>query len=230
MTTPRDILRALLADDSTSPRLTWYGPEGERIELSARVLDNWVSKASNLLVEEADLAPADPVRLDLPAGHWRTFYWALATWNCGGTLHLDDAPAEVTVTSDPTALVGERAPVQVLVSLPALARSASAPLPGGTLDEAADLATYGDVFVDGEDISPEEIALIAQDGQTWTYTELASAPPSAGRRFHLDARHLTQHDLLRRALGVWAHHGSVVITRIEDDALPRILTSEAVDS
>ncbi|WP_116114163.1 TIGR03089 family protein [Austwickia chelonae] len=229
MTTPRDILDALLADDATAPRLTWYGTEGERIELSARVLDNWVSKAANLLVEEADLRPGDPVLLDLPAGHWRAFYWALAIWTCGGNLRLDEEDAEVAVSAEPTALSAGKAPVQILVSLPVLARSAAGRVPEGALDEAADLATYGDVFVSAEETDSAETALTAPDGQDWSFTELPVAPPTAGHRFHLDARHIGQHDLLRRALGIWAIHGSVVITRIEDNALPRILASEGVD-
>ena len=54
---PADLLRRLLADDPTRPRLTWYddepGPtQGERIELSAKVLVNWVSKAANLMQDD----------------------------------------------------------------------------------------------------------------------------------------------------------------------------------
>ena len=38
-----DLMTALRSGHSTSPRLTWYGPDAERVELSGRVLDNWVS-------------------------------------------------------------------------------------------------------------------------------------------------------------------------------------------
>ena len=34
-----------------APALTWYGPDGERVELSQRVLANWVTKAMNLLTD-----------------------------------------------------------------------------------------------------------------------------------------------------------------------------------
>jgi hypothetical protein len=75
------------------PRLTWYGPDGERIELSGAVLVNWVSKTTNLLVEEFDAAPETIVTVDLPA-HWRTLVWALATWQSGATLQLAPATNE----------------------------------------------------------------------------------------------------------------------------------------
>ena len=68
--------------DSASPRLTWYdrsgGPsDGERVELSGRLLLMWANKAANLLLEEHDVAQAPAWRSPCrctggPAtGHWR---------------------------------------------------------------------------------------------------------------------------------------------------------------
>lgn len=71
-----------LQTDGARPRLTWYGPDDERVELSGRVLANWVVKATNLLLAEGDVGPGSRVLLDLPV-HWRTPVWALATWLCG---------------------------------------------------------------------------------------------------------------------------------------------------
>ena len=81
-TTVPQLLAALAASDPGRPRLTWYddapGPtRGERIELSARVLANWVAKAANLLVDELDIEPGDQVVIALPT-HWRAAYWLLA--------------------------------------------------------------------------------------------------------------------------------------------------------
>ena len=74
MTTISGLLAALQRDGGR-PRVTAYddgpGPtQGERIELSGRVLGTWVAKAANLLTEELDVQPGDRVALDLPA-HWR---------------------------------------------------------------------------------------------------------------------------------------------------------------
>ena len=85
---PSALLRRMVSSDPGRPRITVYddtdGPmRGERIELSARVLANWVAKAANLMQEDLDAGPGTVVHLDLPP-HWRTLYWALAVWSVGG--------------------------------------------------------------------------------------------------------------------------------------------------
>ena len=52
-----ELMTSLRSGHATSPRLTWYGPDSERVELSGRVLDNWVAKTSNLLQDELDDRP-----------------------------------------------------------------------------------------------------------------------------------------------------------------------------
>lgn len=146
--TPTDVpalLSALAASDPGRPRVTWYGDEGERVELSARVLDNWVAKTANLLVEELDADAGTAVRLDLPA-HWRTVVWALATWAVGARL-VEDGEADVVVTATPGAEAGGGR--VVAVALPALARSVPHP-PAGALDYNAEVSGFGDVFVPDE--------------------------------------------------------------------------------
>lgn len=86
------LLRQLLAADPGRPRLTWYGPGGERVELSARTLDNWVAKSANLLVEEFDAGPGSRVGVRLPP-HWRTASWLLAAWSTGACVVADPAGA-----------------------------------------------------------------------------------------------------------------------------------------
>jgi uncharacterized protein (TIGR03089 family) len=134
------LLRALVASDPGRPRLTWYGPDGERVELSARVLDNWVAKTANLLVEELDAEPGTTVRLDLPP-HWRTAVWALAVWAVGG--ELVDGEADVVVGCGAEAAGGSGR--RVAVALPALARAVD-DLPSGALDYNAEVSGFGDVF------------------------------------------------------------------------------------
>lgn len=147
-------LLSALTTEPGRPRLTWYGGDGERIELSGAVLVNWVSKTTNLLVEEFDAEPGTVVATDLPP-HWRTLVWALATWRSGATLRLADASeapvagADVVVTADPdrwTDAEGRRprGTELVAVALPALARSFGAELPAGTIDSASAVMTYGD--------------------------------------------------------------------------------------
>ncbi len=111
------------------------------------MLANWVSKAANLLQDDAAAEPGTTVGIDLPA-HWRSVYWALATWSVGATVVLGDSVtgADVLVTDSP-----ERAAAHggdtVLVTLAALARAhpRAGEVPGA-VDEARELSTHGDLF------------------------------------------------------------------------------------
>jgi len=153
------VLRRLTADPGR-PRLTWYGADGERVELSGHVLDNWVVKTTNLLVEEFEAGPGTTVLLDLPS-HWRTVVWAFATWQAGATVLVPGArgergpaavapsgpgsaaePADLVVCTDPAA--HPRAASLVAVSLPALSRRFDGALPAGAIDAATSVMTYPD--------------------------------------------------------------------------------------
>ncbi len=161
MTTIRDVVSALAITDTGRPRLTWYGPDGERVELSGRVLVNWVTKATNLLVEEAAAGPGTRVVLDLPA-HWRAVVWAMAAWTAGAEVVLPEGGPErplprdlegaVVVTDRPEQIAtaaeadGATPDLVVAVALPALAMRFPGSLPPRALDGAADLMTYPDAL------------------------------------------------------------------------------------
>jgi len=146
------LLARLRRQDSGRPRVTWYGADGERVELSARVLENWVAKTANLLVEELEVEVGDAVRLDLPA-HWRTVAWRLAVAAVGGELTGPDGGAapDVLVVADgsphldgATSGTGAGVPRHLVVqALGALAFRAQV-VPPGALDAAAVVAGYGD--------------------------------------------------------------------------------------
>lgn len=218
-----DVLSALISDPGR-PRLTWYGPAGERIELSGAVLDNWVSKTTNLLVEELDAGPGTRVLLDLPP-HWRTVVWALAAWRVGATVatdaHAAAATADVVVSDRPGGLAPARGAGVVAVALPALARRFDGDLPAGALDAAQSVMTYGDVVGWAPAVEPAEPAL--EVGATPVpHTGLVAAaagaaPVPAGSRTLLpvtDERGATASTLLA-TLGVLAGGGSVVLLRPE---------------
>lgn len=188
---------------------------GERVELSAKVLANWVAKAANLLQDEFEVGPGVAVALDLPA-HWRTLYWAWATWSVGGCVSIGpahDPHAGVLVTSRWDAgPAGESAPPLIVVTLPALARRSPAPLPEGALDEAADLASWPDTCTPWEEPADDDPALWHR-GERTAYGQLVRDHP--GGRVHLvDPPPL---DLLRASVDVWAARGSLVLTRGRPD-------------
>jgi len=157
--TVQRLLAAAVASDPGRPRLTWYGADGERVELSGRVLANWVAKTANLLLEELLGPPAagrgrPTVVLDLPV-HWRTAVWGLAAWAVGADVAGPDVagpdgagdagPGTVVVTATPaTAPTPDPAGAPLVVlSLAALA-FATETVPPGALDYNAVVAGYGD--------------------------------------------------------------------------------------
>lgn len=211
-----DVLPGLVAADPAAPRVTFYddtpGPtQGERIELSAKVLTNWVNKAANLLVDEFDVAPGDSVRLALPAEHWRTVYWAFAVWAVGGNV-VTDGSADVVIGHDP-----QQAP-DVLVTLAALARSAVDPT--DAIDEAKELSGYPDAFLAFEHADDSAPALDDD-----TFVSVAQRP--------LAGRHWVQGDLpqvLGTVARVFAAGGSVLLVRGADpQRMPDRLRQESVD-
>ena len=186
---PRDVgalLAGLLRADPGRPRVTWYGPDGDRVELSARTLENWVAKTANLLVEEYDAGPGTLVDVRLP-GHWRTLTWLLATWALGGgavvgTPATPDMVVDVVVTDDPAAAVagGADPSTVVAVALPALATSSGPGLPDGVLDGTAEVRLRGDVFVPLVAPAGADAALVTPAGPL-THGDLLPAARDAAR-------------------------------------------------
>jgi uncharacterized protein (TIGR03089 family) len=226
----------MLRSDPAGPRVTFYedteGPtQGERIEISGKVLANWVSKAGNALQDEFDLGPGSVVRVALPP-HWRALYWALAVWSVGATVDCTGVGTpDLLICDDPAvATTLDPAPGDVvLVTLGALARAHAGPVPAGAMDEARELATYGDQLVAMAEPAPDDLALVTNGTQT-AYRDVVPQPTwPAGTRVHLTG-HLSQ--VLESALAAWAVDGSVVLarngTRAGGEPHPGRLASERV--
>jgi len=90
---PAGLLATARDRDPARPLVTHYDDStGERVELSATTLDNWVAKTANLLQEEFDVGPGSTVAVALPV-HWQTAAVLLGIWSCGATV-LDNAPED----------------------------------------------------------------------------------------------------------------------------------------
>ena len=217
MRTPASVLAEILRSDPARPRVTFYedtpGPtHGERIELSGKVVNNWVSKAGNALQDEYDLGPGSVVRLALPP-HWRTLYWAFAVWSVGGTVDCTGAGApDLLICDDPDLAASLDPPPAdvVLVTLAALARVHPGPVPGGVMDEARELATYGDQFSARADPTPDDVALTTKSGHTAYKSVVPQRNWPTRARVSLSGD-LT--DVLESTLAAWAVDGSVVLAR-----------------
>lgn len=242
MTRPDALLPLLQRSDATRPRITGYddtdGPtRGERIELSARVLSNWVAKAAGALQDEYDIEPGSVVLLALPP-HWRTAYWALAVWAVGGCVALDaDETADVCVSDDPAVLedfvkrsgAGAGA---VLVTLAALARQADGPVGDGIMDEAAQLSTYPDQFDPWAEADDDDPALIVS-GDPVSYSGLSEWAAGDALDSEHPRLHVSTYDtevFLRTLVAAWEADGSLVLSRGEPSAqtLAERLVSEGV--
>ncbi|QAY64820.1 TIGR03089 family protein [Xylanimonas allomyrinae] len=210
----------VLVSDPGRPRLTWYGDDGERVELSGAVLANWVNKTTNLLVEEFDAGAGRRILIDL-VPHWRSAVWVLGALRCGATAVLagpggrtpDGHDPDVTITTRPAAHTGD----VVAVALPALARRFDGDLPPGTIDAASAVMTYADTVGWAPATDPGEPAIVAPAAtapvQGVLFGDLfgwASGAEPRGRVL-LDGR-APLVETLRSMLGAWSAGGSVVLT------------------
>ncbi|MBP2411607.1 uncharacterized protein (TIGR03089 family) [Arthrobacter stackebrandtii] len=236
--TPAALLDAFRTLNATSPRLSWYGAEGERVEFSGRVLDNWVAKTANYLVDELDAEPGQVVALDLPL-HWRSMVWLLAGWAVGATVATGEVAggAEIVATTDPAAahvrLAGASpAPLVVAVALPALAMRWMGELPPRTLDYCGDVRSHGDQFFPDAEPGGSDAAWRNGDGGAvaeTNYAQLlpAAEPAEAPRRVLLQARD-GWGAVVPQALKAWAAGGSVVLLGDGVEATDALRSSENV--
>ena len=166
---PADLLSATVRRDAAAPLVTFYDDiSGERTELSAATLANWVAKTANLLQEEFDVGPGSTVALALPV-HWQTAAVLLAVWSCGATV-LDTAAEDdgrlaeadlVLAEQDRLVPVEEVATGEVLgLSLHPLGAGMTGYV-GQARDYALEVRVHGDVFVPWQPPDPRSPGLRA---------------------------------------------------------------------
>lgn len=159
--TPDTFPRALarLAERST-PALIWrHGTE--RVELSGRVLVNWIEKAAGLLVDELDVAAGDLVTVS-PRPHWRLVVLALAALRVGATVRFTSAPnADAAVHAELESSLDPDLPAETLLAVaePALAFACEAELPGEAVDFCEQVRAFPDVYGGFEEPDLTDVAL-----------------------------------------------------------------------
>ncbi|GAB2776851.1 TIGR03089 family protein [Streptomyces daliensis] len=170
--TPADLLRSALAADPARPLLTFYDDAtGERVELSAATLANWVAKTANLLQDDLSAEPGDRLALLLPA-HWQTAVWLLAASSTGVVAELggDPARADLAVSGpEPEDLEAARAcgGERVALALRPLGGRFPQP-PPGFLDYAVEVPSQGDRFTPYAPVEPSETFLVLPGGEELT--------------------------------------------------------------
>src|SRR4051812_14629707 len=104
---PAALLTRARQRDPARPLVTHYDDAtGERVELSATTLDNWVAKTANLLQDEFDVGPGSTVAVALPV-HWQTAAVLLGVWSCGAALLDTAAEEEDRLTGVDVVLAGQ---------------------------------------------------------------------------------------------------------------------------
>ena len=159
-----------------TPALIWYSVNGERIELSGRVLMNWVDKSANLLVEECELEPGEDFDLQAPL-HWRTIVLGLAALRVGALLNQDEplvaavcTEQEAGYTNDPAYLLAvDRAPLALSYTGDLQALSSYA---DEVLDYCALVRSFGDQY---SGMLPDDSAEVLEG---FTYACLLYTSPS----------------------------------------------------
>ena len=207
---PRDVLVRMAASDPGRPRLTWYddlpGPtEGERIELSARVLANWVSKAANLLQDDAAAGPGTTVGLDLPA-HWRSLYSGPGdvVRRCAVVVGDAAAGADVLVTDSPRPPRPRRRRRPRLPARLARSHPEAGDAPGRSTRRASCRPT-ATAFSPMSDAEPDDVALAAERRHGIRSLVVADATGARPSRVALQGG---LEEVLRTALAAWAADGS----------------------
>jgi uncharacterized protein (TIGR03089 family) len=157
-----DLFAQRLKMDPSGPLITYYDTDtGERIELSATSLANWINKTANFLTDELMVDEGDTIQLNLPL-HWQSVVWLQAALACGLAVDLDShSPHSVVVTSQaqlPSSPTNEL----VVLSLRPLGLPCDVELPLGALDFATSVRTHGDYFA-GPSLGTDLLALL--DGQ-----------------------------------------------------------------
>jgi uncharacterized protein (TIGR03089 family) len=160
---PDALLAAALVRDPAGPLLTFYDDAtGERTELSATSLANWVAKTANLLRDDVGTAPGDRVAVLLPA-HWQTAAILLGAWTAAAVVGGPAGGAAVAFTTAERAAEAGTAGEVFALSLAPLGRPFPGGPPAGTRDYSTDVLGMGDRWA-GRPVPDAVPALDTGDG------------------------------------------------------------------
>ena len=218
-------LEALFDDrvrrDPGSPLVTFYDDEtGERAELSAKSLGNWVAKTHFMLTDDLGLGLGDRAFVRLPV-HWLAAPILLGCWFAGLAVDAEPAPAAVAFADAPTlAEVVPEADEVFAVSLLSMARSQNPP--DGAADYAAAVRPMPDNWASVRARGgPADAALAGLDRAELLTAGLAAAAElglATGGRLLWQSPWTGAADWITSIVAPLAVGGSVVLVRNPDPA------------
>lgn len=214
---------------STTPWLTWYSIEGERIELSGRVFDNWVAKSANLLGETFDLDENSIVVLDFKA-HWKSLVLALAALHHGATLicaeQAQASQAQLWITANPN---DERIPgaAEILAVNPAAMAMSFGPELGPIAEDFnASVRSFADQFYPSA-IDGSTAALHGADDDSLSVGELTAAVAQPQGTILVHGT-MSATELLPYAVAQWKAGDAIVLLGEGMEASERLRTGERI--
>lgn len=173
-TTVLAALAAQLAHDPGRPLVTFYdAATGERVELSVRTFDNWVSKVANLVSDELMLGPGDTISVDLPT-HWQSAVVVVGAWAAGLHLVEPDRGADLCVLGPDGSTETPEGSAIVAVSLRPMGGPFVERLPAGWLDFAREIPPQPDALLVDVAVVGESPAADGREGMM-THADLVAA-------------------------------------------------------
>lgn len=234
-TTPERLFADRMRSAPAAPLVTFYDDEtGERAELSAKSMGNWVAKTHFLLIDELGLGPGDRAWVRLPV-HWLAVPILLGCWFAGLEVVTSDAAAasaEVAFAdADSLANSSVTASGEVFaVSLLSMARSSEPPT--GAADYSAAVRPQPDAWAtvqaraDRED-APALDGLTRADLIAEARARAVELGLAAGGRLLWRSTAFGASEWTAALLAPLAVGGSVVLVRNADPAtLERRVSSE----
>lgn len=218
------------------PLITYYDlGSGERTELSAVTVSNWVDKTCYLLTDEYGLDLGDIVLLDVARthpGHWVTACLELACCRIGVTVAVDDgAGARLVVAGPLYATAAEQAiglgADLLACSLHPLGLPFAERVPDGVADYSLEVRGQPDQYLPVP-VPPDELAWRSTEA-TLSQAEIDAVGGSSQRRL---LRPSTPWPTLRDGvLAALVGGGSVVVVVGDDEAaLDRIRATENISA
>jgi len=221
---PEQLFDFRLAADPSGPLVTFYDDAtGERAELSAKSLANWVAKTHFLLLDELGAGPGDRAFVRLPV-HWLAAPVLLGCWYAGLEVVADPAGASVAFGDADSLLAAlpdraaERLDGAFAVSLLSMARPAAPP--PGMADYSSSVRPMPDSWREVQaQAGPDDPALAGQSRIALGLAAVQAADElglGSGGRLLWSAPWTGPRDWVAALLAPLAVGGSVVLVRNPD--------------
>lgn len=228
--TPATLAQALeQLSERPTPALIWRDG-AERVELSGRVLVNWVEKSASLLVDELDVESGQLITIS-PRQHWRLVVLTLAALRVGASVRFgensaDDAAVHAALEGHFNADVP--AENVLAVATPALAFACAEPVPDPAIDFCAEVRSFPDVYMGMEEPQDGDDAL-SETGIS--HGDLLAEAVRAASSIEDHTVYLPLEDgwderALLTVLGVLLRDGAVLLAANSADVTPDVLAQE----